>query len=584
MKTGFKTLGAVLAVIVFGALLTGCRGEKAYNSQAIGGAVKLFAVTYLNEPNGAGYAVVPVKRDFKERQFVNVVADLNKDGKWKNYSVKGKVQEEWVVRNVAVVASTAEPFSFSFVFNDADAPSRKDLKLRVVLTEKPIKASDATVGWDGTVPKGAAAARDVTVAEVGVDEFGDIWSPDPTGLTEKYPDKPAPAAASDSTPDGGYYGAPEAAYAATPEDITFHRDGVPDIDQRRNECVPTSTANSLIWLAEKYDFKDKMPETADQVIQELKNDMNWGERWDAAKRRHVGGVNVLSDFLNGKKKFIDRHHLPIETHQIGDRFDSGFFEKIVVELKKGQDVEISLEYKKDGERIGGHMVTVVGAQTYTDPDDGSVVKFLAFHDPASRPGPSTDIYPVFLTKVYGYRYSPGKTKDGYEIHIRFAFAESPVEIPPAEGAPPREAPPEDAPPADGTPPDGEPRTGEEPAAEEEPSSTRERSPGDEPVSVPPAKPTTIKADNSVSCRITVTWKDCSNDEDGFEIERKGLYEKDWKVVHTTVPDTTTWTNSGYDNPPMQGGATYGYRIRAYKVVDSRRLYSEYTDIVWAKKR
>ncbi|MEW6183814.1 MAG: fibronectin type III domain-containing protein [Bacillota bacterium] len=213
------------------------------------------------------------------------------------------------------------------------------------------------------------------------------------------------------------------------------------------------------------------------------------------------------------------------------------------------------------------MVTVVGVLTYTDPDDGSVVNFLAFHDPASRPGPSTDIYPVFLTKLYGYRYSPGKTKDGYEIHIRYAFAESPVaEFPAGEKEPVPEAPPAGE----------EPATGETPSAEEKPS-TRERYPGEEPAPVPPARPTTVKADNSKSCRITVSWKDCSNDEDGFEIERKGLFEKDWTVVHTTGPNATAWTNSGYAGPPMQGGAVYCYRIRAYKVVDAKRLYSDYSE-------
>ncbi|MEW6183815.1 MAG: hypothetical protein AB1500_11710 [Bacillota bacterium] len=284
-------MGMVVLAVFLSIILIGCRGGSVEESSVVGDGIRLFAVTYLDAPNGAGYVMIPFKKNIKERKYANVVVDLNKDGKWRNYGAQGKVQEEWVVQNVPVRVSADEPYSLSFVFNDADAPSRTNLKARVVLTGRTVEAADVTAGWDGAVPEGAGA-KDVTISKIAVDEFGDIWSPDPTGLTEKYPDEPAPVSVSYNIPDGGGAGSleTESAYAAAPEDINFQREGVPDIDQRRNECVPTSTANSLIWLAEKYDFKDKMPATADQVIQELKNDMNWSEHYDEARGKYVAGL------------------------------------------------------------------------------------------------------------------------------------------------------------------------------------------------------------------------------------------------------------------------------------------------------
>lgn len=46
------------------------------------------------------------------------------------------------------------------------------------------------------------------------------------------------------------------------------------------------------------------------------------------------------------------------------------------------------------------------------------------------------------------------------------------------------------------------------------------------------------------------------------------------MIHTTGRNVTSWTNSGYADPPMRAGAMYGYRIRSYKIVGSEKMYSE----------
>ena len=51
--------------------------------------------------------------------------------------------------------------------------------------------------------------------------------------------------------------------------IKMRRTDMPDITQKTNECGPTSTANSLRWLAKKSGFEEKLPKNNDDLIKDL---------------------------------------------------------------------------------------------------------------------------------------------------------------------------------------------------------------------------------------------------------------------------------------------------------------------------
>lgn len=101
----------------------------------------------------------------------------------------------------------------------------------------------------------------------------------------------------------------------------------------------------------------------------------------------------------------------------------------------------------------------------------------------------------------------------------------------------------------------------------------------------PAAPTDITVDDSVSCQITVGWTDNASDEDGFEIERREGEIGAWAVVHLVGPNTVAWTNTPANaTPPLELDHEYCYRVRAYKTVDSTKLYSSYSDIACGVKQ
>ncbi|MDD4403134.1 MAG: fibronectin type III domain-containing protein, partial [Desulfitobacteriaceae bacterium] len=76
------------------------------------------------------------------------------------------------------------------------------------------------------------------------------------------------------------------------------------------------------------------------------------------------------------------------------------------------------------------------------------------------------------------------------------------------------------------------------------------------VTVPNA-PEKLEASSLSTSKIKLTWSDRSNDEDGFEIERKksgGSYSQ----IATVSRNITTYTNSG-----LSDDTRYYYRVRAY---------------------
>lgn len=416
-----KPLLLILAVLMVGLFFALSGGELL--------ADEVFITRVVNggESSANGSVTVPFLKDSTKYTFINVAIDLNGDSAFQAYELSTGSQDEWVVRNMGVRILRDEANNFSIRIPDTEIASRVPLTVHVVLS------SDELHNWDGNL-KAGGASKVFTVAEIGIEDIAELYAPDPSGvrsggfpfdffgsaaLAQDAPDKPPTVGndvplldeAGETEEDITGQGSGEGRSGAPASFDEFHPN-VPDIVQGRNECVPTATANSLLWLADEYHFEDKMPEGGGAaVINELKNDLNWTEN----------GVDVQQHYLGGKRAFTERHHIPIVTHQVGGRFDTSIVSKIAEELKKGQDVEIDMEYGRydaDGNyrRVGGHMVTVVGAWTAGNSE------YLDIHDPVST-GPGTlDIYQIDGTRVENYRYQGTAV-----TFIRYAIAESPIE-------------------------------------------------------------------------------------------------------------------------------------------------------------
>lgn len=390
----------------------------------IGREVRMTRITYQGERTASAFLTVPFNRDRADYHYINVVVDLNQDGHFAAYKTKETTQAEWLVRNMAPRVTTTEGNNFGFQLYDAEADNRKDFASMVVLTKTPL------VDWDGTAVSSLASRR-LQVGQIGTDELSERVKFDPNKQGDTGPAASSQEPAADNLPvvppgagegagrGGGAGGGPAVPVAQRIEQPAadfdvFHAD-VPDITQGVNECVPTSAANSLLWLAKKYNFMNKMPVSDEAIIAELKHDMKW---------KAASGVTTDINFIPGKDAFVARHGLPLVTHRLGEKeFDLKIMDKIAKELQLGQDVEVVFEYgqydaRGTYTRQGGHMVTAVGARR-----EGATY-YLDIHDPAS-PGPGTlDIYKVDGTRVIDYAY-----QGPFVTYIRRAIAESPTEVP-----------------------------------------------------------------------------------------------------------------------------------------------------------
>lgn len=158
----------------------------------------------------------------------------------------------------------------------------------------------------------------------------------------------------------------EAAHAQQ-EEVDVQREGdVGDISGGPMDCFPIAATNNIISLAEERGQRDKLPKNPADMVNELKQDMQFDN-----------GV-LTRNFVSGKQAFLARYGLPIVTEVIA----KPTFQQIADALAEGGAVELSMAHVRSasGNADAGHVVTVVGAAAA----DGQMGVFA--HDPATPEG------------------------------------------------------------------------------------------------------------------------------------------------------------------------------------------------------
>jgi uncharacterized protein len=90
----------------------------------------------------------------------------------------------------------------------------------------------------------------------------------------------------------------------------------------------------------------------------------------------------------------------------------------------------------------------------------------------------------------------------------------------------------------------------------------------------PTAPSTLAASVASTSRIDLSWRDNSNNETGFRIERR-IGTGAWSQIATVGPNVTRFASTG-----LRSRTTYGYRVRAYNGIGT----SAYSNVVSAKTR
>ncbi len=329
--------------------------------------------------------------------YANAVADLNGDGTIAPYDPPaGKEQSEWIVQNVPLPVSgdgSLHPeFSIWFKFSDMTITAGQERNVAVILTDHPLQldtpqALNDMVEWD---------VQRLTVQATG-------WG------------------AEDQR------GQRLTAHAASPSRSRTVRDtilsalvagpAVPDIEQQFNECGPTSAANSILWLAERYNFLQKLPADADGVPDTAQLVLDLMKAMAGTTDRPFRGLKG-DQMFTGKKAYVEALHLPFKVEGgNGDRASRGAasFDFIVQHLARRQPSEL-LIWMPDG---SGHWVTVTGCAT----DDSRALLFV--HDPDDK---------KTATAVWELAVDHGGKPDGDLIlpghcALGWAVSESPTPVP-----------------------------------------------------------------------------------------------------------------------------------------------------------
>lgn len=347
---------------------------------------KYFSNQYEVEIASIGLSLTGESSKYK---FVNVVADLNKDGLFTPFVSGSNTQNEWMVQNMPLaVASQGSTFLVD-VYDSITAAT--SINVRTILTENPLNTA---VQWTGAIPSDSAG-RDVIVSTKSTE-----W------LVKSTPDETSIGAgggklvplfltAANTTPAGD----------SSPIPGTLYRGGMPDGNQGPNQCIAQSIANNISWLARKYNFTDKLDkaykeedgysdEEKDYSLTEGASTLGSivNESFEALGTYHpqvgifVPGAKSFAEaiaglktkMLDGKNKFVNDLGLPIESSIIDVPSNSTLLGEIKKAMNSGCAVELVMEVTKSNGKSAGHALSIAG---YADINlNGSSYRGLTFHN------------------------------------------------------------------------------------------------------------------------------------------------------------------------------------------------------------
>lgn len=382
---------------------------------------------------------IPFLTEAENRNFVNVVMDLNEDGVFADYGTVTGVQEEWIVRNTPVIVF---PFDYNFYFQIRDdaVDTGTPYTIKVVLSDDTISSEDEL---NGGVPDNSSFIEGMI--ELSIFGFENMVDPDPEAFGAGEVD-----ALQSSPGDEGVISSTRGREIITVNGVDILvLDGVPDLPQSINTCVPNSIANSIAWLAKEFDFDLNITEGDTQlpvdvndifsIADSLLNPLiieygdNNGFVMQNGQIRGVLPQNVVPI----KEMFVQKNNIPIKTSEIDiDPENPGdLIEQIKDRLEDGCIAEAKLQlFNAQGQKIGGHMVNITGyslGQSFDEFDgfgdppaegDPSALKKLVFHDAnhtvldndTGAPIPQNDIYNFDITQqneilIENYAYGPPGT-------------------------------------------------------------------------------------------------------------------------------------------------------------------------------
>lgn len=368
----------LLVAIAMTALLGGC-GKPLVQSAA------LTQITMGQQKSTHGFFTVNFGLKQAKPVYLSAAVDWNKDGSYED--------SEWMVTNAPARARADWNNNFPVIFPKEDLTG---LKTHIVITDTVTDPAHPVNAQQFDMP------LSVTPYDIGtLIDLSTVTNPTESmkGDTVERPGTGTPTAS--NTQDQG-----------VPD--SFQND-TPDLPQRKDECAPTSAANSIIRLAGDHNRIDAIPRDPTALIDMLKQQMGWTPQ---------NGV-LTGDFSPGKEYVAKQLGLPITSETVSGDFNH-VIDRIEETLNKGGAAEMRLQSTVTDENgqthnVGGHMVTVVGVVR-----NGQQTS-VQIHDPLSPSG--TDTYEIDPNdgSLIKYPFLGGKLSDAVHVRLTTGFIQTWIE-------------------------------------------------------------------------------------------------------------------------------------------------------------
>ena len=162
---------------------------------------------------------------------------------------------------------------------------------------------------------------------------------------------------------------------------------IPKVAEDVNGCVPGAISRSLYYMFGEDELKTKTVKT---VYEELRTIMAWNK---------VDGVTD-EKVAKGKEEYVEKMKLPVKTTNDLGNFKKGVNAAPAV-LIKGGDVELKINWMKDGKRVGGHVVMVTSITEFTNAKRKLEYEIKYIEDPKQGSGTAANVEKTIKTDDNG---------------------------------------------------------------------------------------------------------------------------------------------------------------------------------------